>query len=253
MSCQQTMTLGVYLLGALDPGERFSFESHLSYCEICRGELIRLAPLPGLLNQITPDDFADNMPPTDVEFADGVIATRAQPVIAHAPVARQLPPVADEEPEPKNRPRNKPRGGPKSKTTRRRFWRAMSSVAAVVVIAVGAVFGWQALRHEPPQADEGVVWTGSSPDGSAWIEARLVERDWGTEIQSEIHGLPPNRECYLIVYDHYGYREIAGWWGTDHDPNLAIPASTSIQRGTIERLEFRLDDKSLALAIEAPR
>ncbi|MCA1656076.1 MAG: zf-HC2 domain-containing protein, partial [Pseudonocardiaceae bacterium] len=71
MTCQHIVTLGVYLLGALDPAERSEFESHLSVCDICRGELVRLAPLPGLLNQITPDDFAADRPPTGAEGTAG--------------------------------------------------------------------------------------------------------------------------------------------------------------------------------------
>ena len=81
----------------------------------------------------------------------------------------------------------------------------------------------------------------------------MVDHEWGTEIQSEIHGAPPGRECYLKVYDHYGKFEIAGWWGTDHDPNAEIPASTSMRRDQISRLEYLLDDKeTVVAAIQAP-
>jgi hypothetical protein len=56
----------------------------------------------------------------------------------------------------------------------------------------------------------------------------------------------------MIVYDREGNREVAGWWGTDHDYAEEIPASTSIQRSRIQKLELRLDDKSVALTIPAP-
>jgi hypothetical protein len=246
------MTLGVYLLGALDPAERSSFESHLSYCEICRGELVRLAPLPGLLNQITPDDFADSMPSTDVEYT----GPRAPTVTLPVPVPRQEVPRqrVDDVPEPRNRPRNRPKDKPRSRPTARRFWRTMQAAVAVVVVAVGAIFGWQALRHEPaPPQPDGVVWVAETSDGSASVEARMIDHEWGTEIQAKIHGMPPGRRCYLMVYDHYGNREVAGWWGTDHDPNEEIPASTSIHRSKIDRMELLLDDRSVALTVEAPR
>jgi hypothetical protein len=252
MTCQHTMTLGVYLLGALDPTERSAFESHLSYCEICRGELVRLAPLPGLLNQITPGDFADNMPSTGVE--GGVVVVQTAPV--RIPVQSPLPPL-DVDEAPVTRPPNKPAGGPRNRTmSRRRFSRVLSAAAAVVVLAVGAVFGWQAIRHDetvPPQA-EAVVWSGESADGTIGGEARLIDREWGTQFEMKLHGMPPGRGCYLVVYDHYGKRQTAGWWGTDHDPDDVIPGAAWIRRSKIDRLEFMLDDhKTVVLTIEAPR
>ncbi|GAB1514670.1 anti-sigma factor family protein [Actinophytocola sp. KF-1] len=239
MTCPHTMTLGVYLLGALEPAERSAFESHLSYCDMCRTELVRLSPLPGLLNQITPEDFADDLPPTDV--AGAPVLTQAQPVTEPAPPAPLPEPRADT---PVRTPSDTPGPGRPS-----RYWRVAAAAAAVVVLAVAGVFGWGALRQPPPA--EGVTW--SVEAGSTSVQARLVEHEWGTEIQSEIHGLPPGRECYLKVYDHYGKWEVAGWWGTDHDPAAEIPASTSIQRSKIAKLEYLLDDKETVVAtIQAP-
>jgi hypothetical protein len=260
MTCQHTMTLGVYLLGALEPAERSAFESHLSYCEICRGELVRLAPLPGLLNQISPEDFADSMPPTG---AEGAVATHAYPITEPVPLPLPLMPEPRPEPEPvppderpRNRPGNKLPGGPGRTSMPRRFWRTAAVFVAVVAVAVGGIFGWQAFRGEtgapPPQAD-GVVWTGHSADGTATVEARLVDHEWGTEFQMKFHGMPPDRECYLKVYDHYGRYQVAGWWGTDHDPNDMIPGSVAMRRSKIDKLEFLLDDKeTIAITVEAP-
>ena len=244
MTCQHTMTLGVYLLGALEPAERSAFESHLSYCDMCRTELVRLSPLPGLLNQITPEDFADDLPPTGVEGAPAVTAVR--PITEPVPLPRL---AGSHEP---HEPHDTPvRELPEMARPRRssRYWRVAAAAAAVVVLAVAGVFGWGALRQPPPA--DGVTW--SVEAGATSVQARLVEHEWGTEIQSEIHGLPPGRECYLKVYDHYGKWEVAGWWGTDHDPSVEIPASTSIQRGKIAKLEYLLDDRETVVAtIQAP-
>lgn len=235
MTCQHTMTLGVYLLGALDPAERSAFESHLSYCDICRGELVRLSPLPGLLNQITPEDFADDLPPTAV--AGAPVATQAQPTTEPVP----LSPIAEPGDTPVQPLPDLPR--------QRRYWQVATAAAAVIVLVVAGVFGWRALREPPPA--EGVTW--STEVGATSVQARLIDHEWGTEIQSEIHGAPPGRGCYLKVYDHYGKFEIAGWWGTDHDPEVEIPASTSFQRSKIWKLEYLLDDKETVVAtIQAP-
>ena len=241
MTCQHTMTLGVYLLGALEPAERSAFESHLSYCDICRTELVRLSPLPGLLNQITPADFADDLPSTAVEGAP--VVTQAQPITEPGPLPR-LP----EPQKPLDTPVREVSDTPGLRRSSR-YWRVAAAAAAVVVLVVAGVFGWGALRQPPP--DDGVTWSVEAGDTS--VQARLVEHEWGTEIQSEIHGVPPGRECYLKVYDHYGKWEVAGWWGTDHDPNAEIPASTSIQRSKIAKLEYLLDDKETVVAtIQAP-
>ncbi|GAA3866351.1 hypothetical protein GCM10022243_35420 [Saccharothrix violaceirubra] len=57
MSCAHTVSLGAYLLGALDPAERSAFERHLDGCVTCPREMVRLAPLPGLLSQVRPEDL----------------------------------------------------------------------------------------------------------------------------------------------------------------------------------------------------
>ena len=49
MTCPMMMSLGVYVLGAADTRERQRVEDHLPACPACRAELMRLAPLPGLL------------------------------------------------------------------------------------------------------------------------------------------------------------------------------------------------------------
>ena len=56
MSCQHTVDVGAYLFGSLDLNERAAFERHLGACDTCQAEMLRLAPLPGLLGRLTLDD-----------------------------------------------------------------------------------------------------------------------------------------------------------------------------------------------------
>ncbi|MEV6241116.1 zf-HC2 domain-containing protein [Lentzea sp. NPDC051838] len=56
MSCQHTVDVGAYLFGSLDLKERSAFERHLSGCDACQAEMLRLAPLPGLLGRLSLDD-----------------------------------------------------------------------------------------------------------------------------------------------------------------------------------------------------
>jgi hypothetical protein len=54
MICQMKVSLGVYVLGAADAAEHARVEAHLPGCPVCRAELARLRPLPGLL-ALVPD------------------------------------------------------------------------------------------------------------------------------------------------------------------------------------------------------
>src|SRR5690349_3032012 len=121
MTCLHTATLGVYLLGALEPEDRSTFESHLSGCDICRRELIRLAPLPGLLNQITPADFedlSDPLPMPEPVFP----AAELLPEDDHLDPTEPAAMVAPAEPTP-IRPR------------RKRYWALAAAAAVAIVLA----------------------------------------------------------------------------------------------------------------------
>jgi anti-sigma factor RsiW len=58
MTCPRTVALGAYVLGALEREERAALEAHLETCDVCRDELDRLAPLPGLLSRLTVEEAA---------------------------------------------------------------------------------------------------------------------------------------------------------------------------------------------------
>jgi RNA polymerase sigma factor (sigma-70 family) len=56
VSCQHTVEVGAYLFGSLDLKERSAFEKHLGNCDACQAEMLRLAPLPGLLGRLSLED-----------------------------------------------------------------------------------------------------------------------------------------------------------------------------------------------------
>ena len=58
MTCPVTASaLGAYVLGALESDERRQFEEHLEHCAFCTAELAEFATLPGLLDQVRPEDL----------------------------------------------------------------------------------------------------------------------------------------------------------------------------------------------------
>ena len=52
------LSLGVYVLGAIDPAERSLVDAHLVTCRDCRDELAGLAGLPALLARVNPDEIS---------------------------------------------------------------------------------------------------------------------------------------------------------------------------------------------------
>jgi hypothetical protein len=241
MTCTHTSTLGVYLLGALEPEERSTFESHLYGCDFCRAELVRLAPLPGLLNQIAVTDFegAAEPPARATEPAP-------EPVPELAPVLDlPAPEVPDEPTEPVE-----PTG--KAQPRRRRWLVAAAAAAAVVVLTAAGFLGFRAMQDTHVDQAHSVMWTAVDPDSGVNAKVQLTERSWGTDIKLWMSDVPGTKECRLVVKAKYGYHdkpepyiEIAGWWTSRHSPTDDIPGSTSIDLASIYKLEIMDGDRML--------
>ena len=57
MECPEArVSLGVYVLGAIDPAERALVDAHLATCRDCRDELAGLAGLPALLARVSAEE-----------------------------------------------------------------------------------------------------------------------------------------------------------------------------------------------------
>nr|BFE85959.1 hypothetical protein GCM10020093_085600 [Planobispora longispora] len=64
MTCDEArISLGVYVLGALDPEERAPVEAHLEGCADCRAELAELGGVAGFLGRVSEDDIAQAASP----------------------------------------------------------------------------------------------------------------------------------------------------------------------------------------------
>jgi hypothetical protein len=221
MTCRQTTSLGAYLLGALDPAERSGFEDHLTTCSTCKAELLRLAPLPGLLQRLTPADYeaieaGDEVPDWPLEF----------------PMEIDLvdPPLMFDEP-----------GEPPRPGWLRRNGRALVAAAAVFLLAVG---GFVMFRVPEPDttvvAVAPVTWAATDPATGVSGKVDLIKRGWGTELHLSMEQVPEGRKlCHMIVYSRDGNSEIAGQWTAGTYRNLkSAPGSTSIQLNDIDRIEI---------------
>jgi hypothetical protein len=252
MTCTHTSTLGVYLLGALEPEDRSTFEAHLSGCDMCRSELVRLAPLPGLLNQITLADFEDvpEVPPIEpvmpsVEPVPPVAELPGPLAEPPGPVVLDLPPV--------------PTDVPREPRLRRRYWLIAAAAALVVLLAVSGVVTYQALNGPAGNDHETVTWSATNSATGAHADVELSHRPWGTHVNIWMANMPSGKHCKLVVQARSGYRnvdtykEVAGWWGTDaYDPREAIPGATSIDLADIYQLEFVDDNGNVMVDMHRP-
>ncbi|MEV0794475.1 zf-HC2 domain-containing protein [Kribbella sp. NPDC050459] len=62
MTCPETMSIGAYVLGALEASERRAVEEHLVSCTACRETLLQFAHLPGLLHAVPVEDIEADQP-----------------------------------------------------------------------------------------------------------------------------------------------------------------------------------------------
>jgi hypothetical protein len=212
-----TVSLGAYVLGALEPAERAEFEAHLAGCPVCQAELVRLAPLTGLLNQISPEDFEDHF---DEVTPEGEPIEPPFPAVAAAPA------------------RN------------RRYWLVAAAAVLALLIGVGGVLGYQALRR--PVAVASVTWSAQDPASGMHADAQLINHSWGTEVRLRLDDSPSGKPCKLVVRDRDGGREVAGWWTAQYHPQDVIPGSTSVDVRDIARLQIVTDDDQVLVDIPAP-
>lgn len=228
MTCRRTVSLGAYLLGALDPAERSEFEDHIATCPTCKAELVRLAPLPGLLQRLSPEDYAAIENDDDVEIPDWPPDFPADIELADI---EPLDPLADpgrEDPEPA-------RPG-----WLRRQRLALAAVAAIVLLAMG---GFVFLQEEEPGAvavqPGPIAWTAVDPTTGVHGRVELTKRGWGTELKLSMEDVPAGKKiCHMIVYGRDGSQEIAGQWSAGSYSALrSAPGSTSIQLADIDRVE----------------
>ena len=205
MDCQEArISLGVYVLGAIDPAERAQVDAHLANCRDCRDELAGLASLPALLARVSTEE-AIALAATDGPFTAAVSE-------APEPPRELLATVLD------------------LTAARRRRWReAGVGVAAALVIAAG-VFGGLRLGSSPAPATSvaqgqaglyngpaGPMQTVTGQSGGMAATVSYSAMGWGTQVDVKVNGIPVGTNCQLWAIDANGNRFLAGNWVTDND------------------------------------
>jgi anti-sigma factor RsiW len=196
-------SLGVYVLGAIDPVERSLVDAHLAACRDCRDELAGLAGLPALLarvdageiSRICADDAA--RPVTSDQAPEELLAT-----VHGLAEARR----------------------------RRDRWRYLSAAAAVAVLAAGLFGGLRAAtsttttRTVPIPVQPGSAsWETASATNQAGMSATVAysRRPWGKAVEVLVDRIPMGTTCQLWVVHPDGTRTQVASWTTAQDEGKA--------------------------------
>jgi hypothetical protein len=224
MECAQArISLGVYVLGALEPAERAAVDTHLATCEGCQAELSDIQDLPALLASLSEEAVAD--------LADGWPQESTTPLEAN--VSTAVPRSAD-----------RPADRSPAWVRRKAYRTTLLSVAAVVLIGLGAVGAAEAGIHAG-QAGAGPYagpalgpWQSALGSNAADMHAIVRYRPmaWGTQVAVQVTGIPLRTICAIEAYERNGTTTVGGSWITDsNEGKVWYPASAAISKGTVTK------------------
>jgi len=239
-SCREIRhSLGVYVLGAIDPAERAQVDEHLATCADCREELASLAGLPALLRRV-PTAEAERL----------AVAGQADPAGPAEPVTEE---TAADEMLPSLLVRT-------AKARRVRRWRELAAAAAVAVLALGAgaaaasaLSSGSSPSGTQAQGPGGHSWhTVSGVDSvtGATLTVKYASEPWGTTMAARVSGIPAGTVCEFVVTDTHGHHFVVGGWRVNYRGwPVWFPASTSLPDAGLASFQVTANGKVMASAI----
>jgi hypothetical protein len=226
-------SLGVYVLGAIDPAERSLVDAHLVTCRDCRDELAGLAGLPALLARVNPDEISRIT-------SDDAVRT----VTDDQPPGELIGTVLDLA----------------AARRRRTRWRFMAAAAAVVAIAGGLFGGLSSITTTRtvaiPVSPAGTHWdtveATSSVTGASASVAYSHEM-WGDDFKVLVDHIPVGTTCQLWVVHPDGTRtQVAAWTTASDEGNVWYSGSMASSAEPISSFQITADHKVLLTATATP-
>ncbi len=205
---------GAYVLGALEPDERRSFQRHAEQCERCQADIDDFATIPGLLSRIDPDVDADRTDRNDVD----------------ASLARVSVLTADQAGD-----------DLKSLRTEQRRWKGaalVASAAATLLLFTAVAIG---LSSGTSSTDE-VATELRVTDTVAVGTVSIGVRPWGTAIAVDLVDLPARDQYRLWAVDTAGNREPAATWGPTPTGAAVVSGATALSPDEVLRIEITSSD-----------
>jgi anti-sigma factor RsiW len=224
------LSLGVYVLGAIDPAERSLVDAHLATCRDCRDELAGLAGLPALLARVNPDEISRIC-------ADDTV----RPLADDDPPEELLGTVL----------------GLAEARRRRNKWRYLATAAAVVAIA-GGLFGGLKAATSTTVTRTQIVNAGNAGSGS-WesvagtnqatgVAATVAysRQLWGNAFQVLVHNIPIGTTCQMWVIHPDGTRtQVAEWTTARDEGKVWYAGSMASTAGSISKFQITAGNRTL--------
>lgn len=208
MACRESLALGAYLLGVLEPGECSAVERHMARCAECRAALTELAPLVGLLQHVP---FEEPLQMAQAGSTPTAPGAAPEPVDTARAVSRVV---------------RRARG--------RRTLIAGALAAAAAVTGVGVSLSMQS--SQPAAVPSAVTISATDPATHVTASAALAPGATGTSIRLRLSGLPP-AVCRLVVHARDGHTETAASWTSGYATAVSVPGSSSLGVRGIARMD----------------
>jgi predicted anti-sigma-YlaC factor YlaD len=219
-------SLGVYVLGAIDPAERGLVDAHLVTCRDCRDELAGLAGLPALLARVNPDEISR------------ICADDA------------VPPLASDDPPPEELLGTVL--GLAAARRRRNRWRYLSGAVAAAAIAGGLFAGLSSAnsttvtRVVPDRVTSWETALGTNHATGATADVAYTNELWGNAIKVLVDHIPLGTTCQMWVVHPDGTRtQVAAWTTAPDEGNVWYGGSMASTAGPISIFQITAGNKVL--------
>ena len=226
--CAEARTsLGVYVLGAIDPAERGLVDAHLATCRDCRDELAGLAGLPALLARVNPDEISR------IRADDA-----GRPMASDDPPEELLGTVL----------------GLADARRRRNRWRYLSAAAAVAAIAGGLFAGLSSAtsttitKTDVVTAGPGTWETVTATNAATGVASTVAysKELWGNAFQVLVHDIPVGTTCQLwVVHPDGTETEVAAWTTARDEGKVWYAGSMASTAGAIGKFQITAGNKVL--------
>jgi hypothetical protein len=221
-------SLGVYVVGAIDPAERVIVDAHLSTCQDCREELAGLAGLPALLGRVPRQD-AEKLALDSAELRD----LEEPPAELLDSLLRRI-----------------------AERRRARRWRGVVAAAAAAVIAVGGGIGGGLLISNGQGAAQPSVHAVQPPapdlvrarDPATNVTAAVYyfpTRKSGTDMQVQVSGISNGTFCQFWLTTKSGRHLLAGSWLVNGGPGNWYGASSAVAASSVSSFDITAGGKVL--------
>jgi anti-sigma-K factor RskA len=218
-------SLGVYVLGAIEPAERGLVDAHLATCRECRDELAGLAGLPALLARVNPDEISRIC-------ADDAV----RPMGSDDPPEELLGTVLN-----------------LAQARRRRSrWRYLSAAAAVAAIAGGLFAGLSSATSSTRTLvvpGNSVAWEtaqGTNNVTGATADVAYSQELWGNAFQVLVDHIPQGTTCQLWVVHPDGTRtQVAAWTTARDEGKVWYSGSMPSSAGAISKFQITAGNQVL--------